>query len=241
MAVWNSTSTTTNLTNWGRLHTSDFDHVLPICCSVGSFCFSVPWFPRTIQDLDRFANQILSYGAELDADHPVSPWPCPWDAFGSSPCYSGAMHLCFLVQQPFIECLLTHHHHYHSHYCCWLKYELSRNYCLYMIHACKCVHTHTNTLRYVSNLYFSDFYNYRGLIQGLGRQQSLLTTLPDPGVVGSGDIEMDLENWVEDASQTKRQEAVRYEGTVHVKVQGPENSWNILEGLAGVIGVRVRF
>ncbi|KAM5335992.1 phenylalanine-4-hydroxylase isoform 1-T1 [Glossophaga mutica] len=45
------------------------------------FCFSiaapkseernnVPWFPRTIQDLDRFANQILSYGAELDADHP---------------------------------------------------------------------------------------------------------------------------------------------------------------------------
>lgn len=46
---------------------------------------------------------------------------------------------------------------------------------------------------------------------------------------------------MEDASQTKRQEAVRYEGTVHVKVQGPENSWNILEGLAGVIGVRVRF
>ncbi|KAK7813707.1 hypothetical protein U0070_001413 [Myodes glareolus] len=32
---------------------------------------TVPWFPRTIQELDRFANQILSYGAELDADHPV--------------------------------------------------------------------------------------------------------------------------------------------------------------------------
>uniref|UniRef100_A0A8C4VDL1 phenylalanine 4-monooxygenase n=1 Tax=Falco tinnunculus TaxID=100819 RepID=A0A8C4VDL1_FALTI len=34
------------------------------------FCFAVPWFPRSIQELDRFANQILSYGAELDADHP---------------------------------------------------------------------------------------------------------------------------------------------------------------------------
>ncbi|XP_030070257.1 phenylalanine-4-hydroxylase isoform X2 [Microcaecilia unicolor] len=31
---------------------------------------AVPWFPRTIQELDRFANQILSYGAELEADHP---------------------------------------------------------------------------------------------------------------------------------------------------------------------------
>jgi len=30
----------------------------------------VPWFPRTISDLDHFANQILSYGSELDSDHP---------------------------------------------------------------------------------------------------------------------------------------------------------------------------
>jgi phenylalanine-4-hydroxylase len=30
----------------------------------------VPWFPRRIRELDRFANQILSYGAELEADHP---------------------------------------------------------------------------------------------------------------------------------------------------------------------------
>uniref|UniRef100_A0A1I8GM86 phenylalanine 4-monooxygenase n=1 Tax=Macrostomum lignano TaxID=282301 RepID=A0A1I8GM86_9PLAT len=31
---------------------------------------SIPWFPRKIKDLDRFANQILSYGNELDSDHP---------------------------------------------------------------------------------------------------------------------------------------------------------------------------
>jgi len=31
---------------------------------------TMPWFPRNIADLDRFANQILSYGSELNADHP---------------------------------------------------------------------------------------------------------------------------------------------------------------------------
>lgn len=31
---------------------------------------TIPWFPGRIQDLDHFANQILSYGSELDADHP---------------------------------------------------------------------------------------------------------------------------------------------------------------------------
>ncbi|KAK0181749.1 hypothetical protein PV327_004005 [Microctonus hyperodae] len=31
---------------------------------------TVPWFPRRIRDLDKFANQILTYGAELDSDHP---------------------------------------------------------------------------------------------------------------------------------------------------------------------------
>ncbi|CAD5214847.1 unnamed protein product [Bursaphelenchus xylophilus] len=31
---------------------------------------SVPWFPVKISDIDQFANRILSYGNELDCDHP---------------------------------------------------------------------------------------------------------------------------------------------------------------------------
>merc|ERR1739838_932571 len=31
---------------------------------------TTPWFPRRIEDLDQVANQILSYGDELDSDHP---------------------------------------------------------------------------------------------------------------------------------------------------------------------------
>lgn len=31
---------------------------------------TIPWFPRNIKDIDEFANHILSYGAELDSDHP---------------------------------------------------------------------------------------------------------------------------------------------------------------------------
>ena len=50
------TQTQTNL----RIHTPTHVNVPP----------PVPWFPRHIKDLDRFANQVLSYGAELDSDHP---------------------------------------------------------------------------------------------------------------------------------------------------------------------------
>lgn len=36
----------------------------------GSVEESIPWFPTRIKELDQFANRILSYGAELDSDHP---------------------------------------------------------------------------------------------------------------------------------------------------------------------------
>ena len=63
----------------------------------------VPWFPRRIKDLDRFANQILSYGAELDSDHPVSY------THHVTPCYT-VQHCSHTLYTPLI--LVAMHHTY---------------------------------------------------------------------------------------------------------------------------------
>lgn len=51
---------------------STYLHVFNKPGNESEFEESVPWFPRRIRDLDQFSNRILSYGAELDSDHPVS-------------------------------------------------------------------------------------------------------------------------------------------------------------------------
>uniref|UniRef100_A0A0N5A9V3 phenylalanine 4-monooxygenase n=1 Tax=Syphacia muris TaxID=451379 RepID=A0A0N5A9V3_9BILA len=49
-----------------KLNGSRADVVHEVCL----FADNPLWFPKHIAELDQFANRILSYGAELDADHP---------------------------------------------------------------------------------------------------------------------------------------------------------------------------
>ena len=35
----------------------------------------VPWFPRSIRELDKFANRVLSMGSDLSSDHPGATDP----------------------------------------------------------------------------------------------------------------------------------------------------------------------
>ncbi|KAJ1503336.1 hypothetical protein HMI54_008210 [Coelomomyces lativittatus] len=47
-----------------HVHHAELLHLAP-CTEI-----QVPWFPKTMQDLDTFASKVLAYGTELDADHP---------------------------------------------------------------------------------------------------------------------------------------------------------------------------
>lgn len=60
------------------------------------FFSTVPWFPNQIQDLDRFANQILSYGSELDSDHPVSHLSPGHDILFCPECLGVFACVCFI-------------------------------------------------------------------------------------------------------------------------------------------------
>ena len=36
--------------------------------------YEVPWFPRKVREVDKLASKILDAGADLEADHPGSPF-----------------------------------------------------------------------------------------------------------------------------------------------------------------------
>ena len=41
-----------------------------VWCSRDLRTLAVPWYPSKISELDRYASRVLSFGAELEADHP---------------------------------------------------------------------------------------------------------------------------------------------------------------------------
>lgn len=71
---------------------------------------SIPWFPRRINDIDQFANRILSYGAELESDHPVGDFTVHFSSHDlvSPPkvfCYF-YIAFCSVYEAPTIECVV---------------------------------------------------------------------------------------------------------------------------------------
>ncbi|KAL4233621.1 hypothetical protein ACF0H5_008303 [Mactra antiquata] len=64
-AIWDLKKKGSNVTLLSRSGRRERESSLRSSTSI-----EVPWFPLKINDLDRFANQILSYGSELEADHP---------------------------------------------------------------------------------------------------------------------------------------------------------------------------
>ena len=72
----------------------------------------MPWFPRNITELDRFADRVLSYGAELDSDHPVSN--CYYYYFVQFS--HGVVINCRLIAG-YLGSVPYDDHYYYYHYC----------------------------------------------------------------------------------------------------------------------------